>query len=132
MAESAVILLPKPRKGVKGPSVPCGVSLVTFFPLVERKLPVGDRTRLQYGKEHRKRQRPGQPLRFRFAQPPPLTQGRLGMRNAKDNFACVKRAYLLETNLFLVQKAIKFRETPLDEAFFADNIHQTGTGGQHD
>ena len=33
--------VPKPRKEVKGPSVPCGVSLVTFFPLVERKLPCG-------------------------------------------------------------------------------------------
>ena len=38
-------------KGVKGPWVPCGVSLVTFFPLVERKLPVGDRTRSQHGRE---------------------------------------------------------------------------------
>ena len=38
-------------KEVKGPWVPCGVSLVTFFPLVERKLPVGDRTRLRHSRE---------------------------------------------------------------------------------
>ena len=31
--------------------VPCGVSFPLFFPLVERKEAVGDRTRSQYGGE---------------------------------------------------------------------------------
>ena len=65
----------KPRKGVKGPSVPCGVSFPPFFPLVERKVAVGgpaslggvcrghylwaeaDWTRRQTGRNRRERQR---------------------------------------------------------------------------
>ena len=43
--------LPKPRKGVKGPLVPCGVSFPLFFPLVERKEVVEDRTRWRHGRE---------------------------------------------------------------------------------
>ena len=52
---------PKPRKGVKGPSVPCGVSFPFFFPLLGKK-------------EDRRRQ----PLRHRRWRCHLLTQGRLG------------------------------------------------------
>ena len=38
-------------KGVKGPWVPCGVSFPSFFPLVERKMACGARTRLRHSGE---------------------------------------------------------------------------------
>ena len=38
-------------KEVKEPSVPCGVSFPPFFPLLERKAAVGDRTRQQPRRE---------------------------------------------------------------------------------
>jgi hypothetical protein len=47
----------EPRKEVKEPLVPCGVSFPLFFPLVERKEVVEDRTRRQHSREHRERQR---------------------------------------------------------------------------
>jgi hypothetical protein len=39
-------------KEVKEPSVPCGVSFPLFFPLLERKEAVGDRTSLRHSREY--------------------------------------------------------------------------------
>ena len=86
---------PKPRKGVKGPWVPCGVSFPSFFPLVERKRAVGDRTRHQHSRECVSVSAEDNPPASHPLGSPLYTRGPLGAVECRNLTRLASRTYAL-------------------------------------